>query len=175
MGDVLMGGQAKAYPTGKLYLLHREQLIPRPIEEVFAFFKDVRHLEVSTPPWLHFQIVTPQPIHLQVGTEIEYQLAWRFIRFRWKTAIRQWQPPDFFVDVQSRGPYRLWEHTHSFRSEQAGTRMVDSVRYQLPLGILGRIAHRLRVRHDLDRIFDYRADTIGRLLGGSPGSAKKAE
>ena len=24
-------------------------------------------------------------------------------------------------------------------------------------------------------IFDYRADTIGRLLGGSPGSAKKAE
>ena len=147
-----------------LYELHREQVIPRPIEEVFAFFSDVRNLEAITPPWLNFRILTPAPIHMEPGAEIEYGLAWRFIRLRWKTAIRQWKPPDFFVDVQLRGPYRVWEHTHSFRSEDASTRMSDSVRYQLPLGMLGRMAHALRVRRDLDRIFDYRADTISRLF-----------
>ena len=161
----------------KLYHLQREQVIPCPVEEVFAFFADVRNLEAITPRWLNFRILTPAPIHMQPGAEIEYQLAWRFIRLRWKTAIRQWEPPHFFVDVQSRGPYRLWEHTHTFRSEDGCTRMFDTVRYQLPLGILGRCAHALRVRHDLDRIFDYRAGTIGRLfLGGAgPRPAERCE
>jgi ligand-binding SRPBCC domain-containing protein len=147
-----------------LYQLQREQLISCPIEDVFAFFADVRNLEAITPSWLNFRILTPLPIQMQPGAEIEYQLAWRFIRLRWKTVIQEWKPPNFFVDVQSRGPYRMWEHTHTFRSEAAGTRMLDSVRYQLPLGVFGRIAHSLRVRRDLNRIFDYRAETIGRLF-----------
>ena len=98
------------------------------------------------------------------GAEIEYQLAWRFIGLRWKTEIRQWRPPHFFVDVQVRGPYKLWEHTHSFEAKDGCTRMLDAVRYQLPLGVLGEVAHALRVRRDLNKIFDFRASTIDRLF-----------
>jgi ligand-binding SRPBCC domain-containing protein len=42
--------------------------------------------------------------------------------------------------------------------------MVDSVRYEMPFGIFGQLAHAIRVRHDLDRIFDYRAQTISRVF-----------
>ena len=86
---------------------------------------------------------------------------------RWKTVITQWKPPHFFVDQQLSGPYTGWEHTHSFQEEDGGTRMFDSVRYELPLGVLGEMAHRMRVRQDLERIFDYRAEVIQR---NSPNS-----
>ncbi|MBZ5623788.1 MAG: SRPBCC family protein [Acidobacteriia bacterium] len=154
----------------KLYRLEREQAIPCPIEKVFAFFADVRNLEAITPPWLNFRVLTPAPIRMEPGAEMEYQLAWRRFRLRWKTQITEWKPPQFFVDVQARGPYRLWEHTHSFRSEDSGTRMFDSVRYQMPFGIVGQAVHGIRVRRDLDRIFDYRAAAIGRLFREHTGA-----
>jgi len=42
--------------------------------------------------------------------------------------------------------------------------MRDIVRYELPLGPLGKIAHRLKVQRDLETIFDYRAIQIRSLL-----------
>ena len=38
--------------------------------------------------------------------------------------------------------------------------MTDQVRYALPLGVLGVVAHGLVVRGTLARIFDYRARSI---------------
>ena len=38
--------------------------------------------------------------------------------------------------------------------------MRDRVRYELPFGILGSIVHRLIVRRQLERIFDYRTRRI---------------
>jgi len=47
----------------------------------------------------------------------------------------------------------------------------DRVRYAIPLGPLGGLAHLLFVRRDLKRIFDYRRDAVQRLLGsGRPGA-----
>ncbi len=149
---------------GKLHVLQREQLIPCPVEQVFEFFAEVRNLETITPPWLNFKILSRLPVEMRQGAEIEYQLSWRFIGLHWKTVIREWNPPDSFVDVQLRGPYKVWEHTHSFRSDNGGTRMLDTVRYELPLGFLGSLAHAVKVRRDLDGIFDFRAATIGRLF-----------
>jgi ligand-binding SRPBCC domain-containing protein len=64
------------------------------------------------------------------------------------------------VDEQLRGPYSLWHHTHSFRSVEGGTEMTDLVRYMLPCGVLGELAHRFIVRRQLDAIFDHRARVI---------------
>jgi ligand-binding SRPBCC domain-containing protein len=37
-----------------IYTLRREQVVPRPPEEVFGFFSDARNLQKITPPWLNF-------------------------------------------------------------------------------------------------------------------------
>ena len=153
------------------YLLQREQWIPQPIDEVFAFFADARNLEAITPPWLGFWILTPEPIVMSAGTRIEYQIRWRKLPVRWVTETRCWDPPTGFMDVQLRGPYRLWEHTHSFQTVDGGTRMIDHVRYALPLGPLGSLAHTWFVRADLEKIFDFRAERVSALLGESHSHA----
>jgi hypothetical protein len=43
--------------------------------------------------------------------------------------------------------------------------MTDTVRYALPLGPLGRIAHWLTVRRNVEQIFDYRYQKVESLFG----------
>ncbi len=148
-----------------LNTLRREQWIPRPIEEVFAFFADARNLEEITPAWLNFRILSPEPSAVQAGTHLSYRLRWHGFPVRWVTEIRSWSPPTKFIDVQARGPYRLWHHTHRFQPLEGGTLMRDIVRYVLPLGPVGRLAHTWLVKADLKAIFDHRAAQVSRILG----------
>ncbi len=147
------------------FTLKREQWVPRPLDEVFLFFSDAGNLETLTPDWMRFHILTPQPIKIATGTTIDYQLRWHGIPLRWRTEIAVWEPPDCFVDVQLKGPYRLWRHTHLFQASAGGTRIVDTVQYRLPFGILGRLVHTVSVQRNLEDIFSYRRRKIAELFG----------
>jgi ligand-binding SRPBCC domain-containing protein len=146
------------------YTLRRQQWIPRSIEEVFAFFSNAANLAAITPPWLGFHMLTPGDVRMTAGTELRYRLKWHGVPVSWTTVIRQWNPPVGFSDAQMAGPYKLWHHTHRFESWQDGTRMTDVVRYRLPMGWMGRAVHAVKVRRDLEAIFDYRRDRIGALF-----------
>jgi ligand-binding SRPBCC domain-containing protein len=148
----------------RFHTLRCEQWIPATIEEVFAFFSDARNLGTITPPWLGFRILTPEPIQIQAGTRLRYRIGWHGVPVSWTTVIRRWDPPFGFVDVQLSGPYQLWHHTHGFEACQGGTRMRDVVRYRLPFGGIGRVVHALKVRSDVERIFEYRNRRIGELF-----------
>ena len=148
-----------------VHVLERRQRLPVPAERAFAFFSDARNLEAITPPWLRFRVLTPGAIEMRPDALIEYRLRLHGIPLSWLTRIEVWEPPHRFVDVQLRGPYALWEHTHTFAPDGADAVVIsDRVRYALPLGRLGELARRLLVRRDLDRIFDHRMRAIaGRL------------
>jgi ligand-binding SRPBCC domain-containing protein len=149
----------------KVHVLERRQRLGLPAARAFAFYADALNLEAITPPWLAFRVATPRPIAMRAGALIDYRLRLHGIPIRWRTRIEAWEPPRRFVDVQLRGPYALWEHTHTF--EPAGDDAVvisDRVRYALPLGVLGRLAHALFVRRDLERIFDHRQRAVAEAL-----------
>jgi ligand-binding SRPBCC domain-containing protein len=151
-----------------LHLLERQQLVPRPRDQVFAFFADAHNLERLTPPFLHFEILTPAPIEMRPGTLIDYRLSLFGVPLRWRTEIEAFEPGVGFVDLQLRGPYRRWHHTHTFADAPGGTLVGDRVEYALPFGPLGELARALVVRRQLDAIFDHRREVIGRLFGAPP-------
>jgi ligand-binding SRPBCC domain-containing protein len=153
------------------YTLRREQWIARPIDEVFAFFADAQNLEKITPPWLGFRILSMSTNSISQGTVIRYRLRLHGLPVHWRTEICQWDPPHGFVDQQTRGPYKQWHHTHRFEAHGGRTKMIDEVQYSLPIGVLGRIVHALKVRGDVGRIFDYRRLRIDALFGPSEESA----
>ena len=145
-----------------MHHFHSEQWLDRPLEEVFAFFSDARNLEAITPRQLNFRILTPGPIRLEAGARIDYQLTLYGVPVKWATLIERWEPPHEFVDVQLRGPFKIWRHTHRFLAEGKGTRMIDDVAYELPLGPLGRMVEALWARREVARIFGYRTEVIAR-------------
>jgi ligand-binding SRPBCC domain-containing protein len=148
----------------KVYILKRQQTIARPLDEVFNFFKQPDNLEKITPSSVGFTILTPQPITMQAGTVLDYTIRLLGLTVRWPTLIAAYNPPHSFVDVALRGPYSFWHHTHTFEESDQGTMMFDEVRYSLPFGILGRLAHFLWVERQLGHIFDYRERVIADLL-----------
>ena len=148
----------------RLHVLERSQRLPRPPEDVFPFFGDALNLERITPAWLGFRVVDPESIEMHPGTLIDYRLRLHGLPLRWRTEIAVWDPPHRFVDVQLSGPYRLWHHTHTFERDGDATLMRDVVRYALPLGPLGELAHLALVRRDLHAIFDFRVDEVARAI-----------
>jgi ligand-binding SRPBCC domain-containing protein len=150
---------------GKVHLLERTQHLDLPADEAFEFYADARNLERITPPWLGFQLVASGPIEMRAGALIDYRLKLHGLPVRWRTRIDTWEPPVRFVDVQLRGPYALWEHTHTFEPDGENAVVIgDRVRYALPLGPLGRIAHEVLVRRDIERIFDFRQHAVAERL-----------
>jgi ligand-binding SRPBCC domain-containing protein len=149
---------------GREYLLERQQLIRKPLSEVFQFFSDAANLEIITPPWLYFKILTPQPIPMQTGTTIDYRIRLCGVPLRWRTLIDTFEPQLRFSDTQLRGPYQYWHHLHEFQETSQGVLMTDRVRYAIPYGPLGEFARWLFVRRQLDQIFDYRFKKIDELF-----------
>jgi ligand-binding SRPBCC domain-containing protein len=149
----------------RIHVLERSQRVEVPIAQAFDFYGDALNLEPMTPPWLHFQVTTPGALSLQTGALLDYRLKLHGVPVRWQTRIEIWEPPVRFVDIQVKGPFSHWEHTHLFEPDgEAATVIRDRVRYAIPLGPLGALAHYLFVRRDLARIFDYRRDAVSRSL-----------
>jgi len=150
----------------RIHSLERAQRLEGTPAEVFPFFADAHNLESITPPLLRFRVLTPDPIEMRVGTHIQYRLRLRGVPVNWHTTIQAWEPPHRFVDVQVRGPYALWHHTHTLEPDGSGHTIVrDHVRYAIGFGPLGEAAHRVLVRRDLDRIFAFRHEAVARHFG----------
>ena len=142
------------------------QWLPRPRDEVFSFFSDARNLQRITPAFLHFRLLTPGPITMCPGALIDYRLTLRGVPLRWRSEIKTWEPPLRFSDVQLRGPYAEWNHTHTFDEEDGGTLVRDVVRYRLwgPDVVTGLI-NRILVAPDTRRIFEFRHQALEEIFG----------
>lgn len=146
------------------YKLKRTQVIDKPREEVFAFFKQPENLEKITPSQVGFQILTPKPIKMQSGAVLDYTIQLLWFKLRWTTLITNYQEPELFSDVALKSPYSFWYHTHTFIEKDNSTIMHDEVLYMLPFGILGKIVHKLFVKKQLKQIFDHRAEVIAEIF-----------
>ncbi|WPQ64370.1 SRPBCC family protein [Chitinophaga sancti] len=146
----------------KIYRLRYEQVLNTSISEAWTFFSRADNLEKITPSYMRFDITSPvtdQPIY--AGEIITYTIHPVLgIPLSWMTEITHVKDGVYFVDEQRKGPYGLWHHQHHFEEVEEGVKMTDIVHYSLPLGILGRVAHALFVRRQLEGIFTYRRKKI---------------
>ncbi len=155
-----------------IYRLRRQQWIPATRAQVWEFFSNAANLAAITPKKMGFRVTSgdlPQGIY--PGQIITYKVAPLLgIPLFWMTEITAVEEGKLFVDEQRRGPYRLWHHQHHFEEKDGGVLMTDIVHYEVPLGVLGRVANAALVRRELETIFDFRARAVAERFGGSADS-----
>lgn len=148
------------------YQLYREQQLNCDQETAWKFFSSPNNLAKITPKDMGFTVLSnldDQPI--KVGMVIDYTVSPLFgIPLRWKTKIIQVDYLNSFTDFQEKGPYKLWHHHHQFIPNEKGILMKDTVDYELPFGILGRIVHSLIVKNKVKAIFDYRYQVLEKMF-----------
>jgi ligand-binding SRPBCC domain-containing protein len=150
-----------------IYSMHREQCLPIPVEQAWAFFSSAGNLSKITPPEMKFVILSaPDDRPIYTGMTINYIVRPLLnIPLKWTTEILSVHAPYTFTDKQLRGPYALWEHTHTFITVERGVKMTDDVKYALPLGWIGTVAHTMAVEKKLGEIFNFRAAALKQLFG----------
>jgi ligand-binding SRPBCC domain-containing protein len=87
-----------------------------------------------------------------------------FVPVKWVVHIASYTSGYEYVDMQLRGPFRYFRHTHRCSPSGAGTLYLDRVEFRSPFGLL---ADRFLVSRSLERIFTYRHRRMKELLDGA--------
>lgn len=168
-----------------------EQWLPYPVEDVFAFFADPENLLALLPPRQRARIekvdLVPPPLRASAanpataaGSGSRITLSFRPfplcpVRVRWQAEIGDFVWNERFCDHQLRGPFASWNHCHHVRRIDAldidVTLVTDVVEYKLPFGPIGRLAHHLFLRKQIENMFAYRQDQLARLFPRKAPSA----
>ncbi|MCX6186222.1 MAG: SRPBCC family protein [Bacteroidetes bacterium] len=143
-----------------------EQFLPIDKKTAWAFFSSPKNLSTITPPELDFKILTTLTNdEIYEGMKIDYTVKPLFgMRLKWQTKICKVQNQNYFTDIQTIGPYKTWEHKHTFVELNNGVLMTDVVNYELPLGFIGKLVEEILVRKKIDSIFNYRRDILSKLF-----------
>jgi len=142
-------------------------------------------IERLSPPWDPLQVLSSRG-GIQTGAEVLLRMKAGPVSFRWQARHTDFEMGKLFRDVQTRGPFAAWEHTHRFEPE-GPTRcwLQDTVVYRLPLHAFSGVLFNRFIERKLRRIFTYRhavtasdlqfhTDTVGYrplhvLLSGASG------
>ena len=149
----------------KIYQFRSKQFLPINIEIAWEFFSNPNNLRTITPPWLNLEVTTQLESRMYAGMIITYLVRPILnIPATWVTEITQVHVPNFFVDEQKFGPYKLWHHQHVFREAKNGIEMEDIVNYAVPLGFIGRLANNLIISKKIKSIFEYRTEILNKMF-----------
>mgnify|MGYP003774403197 CR=1 FL=1 len=149
-----------------MYQLKRTQFVKTDLQTCWDFFSSPKNLKVITPDYMGFDVLVDVPEKMYEGLMIEYFVKPLLgIRMKWVTEIKYVHNKEFFVDEQRKGPYKIWHHEHHFKEVEGGVEMTDIVSYEIPFGVLGKIAHPILVKRKLEEIFDYRFRKVEEIFG----------
>jgi ligand-binding SRPBCC domain-containing protein len=73
------------------------------------------------------------------------------------TALRR---PDYFRDEMVQGPFRCFQHDHTFTQEGSITIMLDNLRFESPFSLLGRTFDKLVLHEHLLCLLENRNRTL---------------
>lgn len=151
------------------YQLFREQQLFCDLDTAWNFFSNPNNLSKITPKDMGFTVLSqPDSDKIYEGMLIDYTVSPILrIPLSWQTRITQVDWNKSFTDFQQKGPYKYWNHFHEFIPNDKGVLMRDTVDYELPLGVLGTVAHQIMVKKKLETIFNYRYSVLENLFNNN--------
>ena len=171
------------------------QWVPHPVELVFAFFANPNNLPHLMPPQQQARIedvrLNPPPARplarnpqrrfrsLAAGVGSEILVSFRPVvllphRVGWTSRIVEFEWNSHFVDEQVKGPFKSFRHRHGIEPEWRdgveGTRVTDVIEYQLPLGVLGKLANGM-AKAQMELGWEYRQKRLPEILAAAARQA----
>jgi ligand-binding SRPBCC domain-containing protein len=138
--------------------------IAAPADVVFRWHAEPGALLRLSPPWEPVEVLESAP-GIRDGDRGAFRVRMGPLRLRWEFEHRNYIEGRQFQDVQTRGPFKSWVHTHSFTPDGAeACRLEDRIEYELPFGFLGRWFGARLVRKKLEKLFEYRHKVTAKAM-----------
>lgn len=147
-----------------MYRIKESIHINAPIDRCFLLSTSIEIVAET----LHLTPVSGQTTGLIVNGSRLLWRGWKFGLPAWhETLITGYDRPSFFQDTMASGMFRDFQHDHRFEDIDGRTLLIDIVRFNMPLGPIGKlIAKAVVIPHILDTM-QKRFQLLKRLAEGS--------
>jgi uncharacterized protein len=117
-----------------------------------------------SPPWDPLKILqSDRGIH--VGASVVMKMKAGPFGFTWRAKHTEYIENQLFKDIQTKGPFSMWEHTHGFVADgDHASFLTDVIEYRLPFHFIARRFFEGLIQRKLTRIFSWRHRTLARDL-----------
>lgn len=130
------------------------------VKSLFKWHTRPGAFERLTPPW-EFVEVLERTNGIEDGSRVVIRTKIGPVPMIWLIEHRDYKEERQFCDIQIKGPFRKWEHTHTFVPDGPNACFVeDNVKFLLPLGTLGEVFGNEFVIRNLETLFEYRHGTL---------------
>lgn len=128
--------------------------VPGPV--AFAWHRRPGAFERLNPPWERGEILAWTG-GIENGASADLRIYNGPFALNWSLIHQNYQEGVQFQDVQLRGPFSGWAHTHRMEPlDEQHCDLVDHIEYRLPLHGIAKIFAGRLVRKKLERMFRYR-------------------
>ncbi len=143
----------------KKYIFKKRSKINAPVADVFKWHARPGAIERLSPPWDPLEIIS-RTGGINTGAEVKMKLKAGPIPIKWHARHVDYQENILFKDIQIKGPFSKWIHTHRFKDPGDETCILeDAIEYALPFHPLGTAVMEAFVEKKLNQIFTYRHNT----------------
>lgn len=148
--------------------------LPVSAATAFAWHERPGALQRLIPPWEQATVLRASG-GIQNGAQVELVTRLGPLRLKWLAEHSDYHPGRQFRDVQLRGPFAQWEHTHHFEPlGPAACRLTDRILYRIPAGGWGEYLAGRLVQTKLQQMFQHRHAVTAADLAAHAASAQKA-
>lgn len=139
-----------------MYYFEKSVIIDCPVEKAFVFHSDTSNLKKISPPSIKVDILKID-LPLKLNSVVELRVTqFGFFSSLWRVMLAEFNEFSVIGDLQLKGPFKYWYHRHCFEEKEGKTLMTDKLEYDLPFGVVGKIAHALFIRKMIAGQFDFR-------------------
>lgn len=135
----------------------KETLLNVPAQFAFNWHAHPDALRKLLPPWENIKIIQ-QTGTIKNGDRVKLKIPIApGLRTQWLAEHCGYEAFHQFEDVQLKGPFRDWHHTHIFEPvSETSCKLIDKIEYTLPLGNVGAFLGKSFVQSKLKAQFTYR-------------------
>jgi hypothetical protein len=131
-------------------------LIRASADAVFDWHEQPGAFQRLTPPRELVRVLRHEG-GIKDGARVSLLVGPRPFALRWELEHRDYRHGRSFTDVQVTGPFRFWRHVHRMVPRGPDACLLeDTIEYELPLGLVGRLLARAFMQRKLRRLFEYR-------------------
>jgi ligand-binding SRPBCC domain-containing protein len=138
--------------------------IAAPIEAVFDFHLDQKNLGLISPPWMKSKLIRTEGEGL--GKIIELQvMQYSVFPSHWLVRIEEYDRPVRLTDMMLSGPMKYFRHSRTLSQPCASlTELKDHLEYEVPFGLIGKLADKVSVKKMMEQMFEYRHKMTKEIL-----------
>lgn len=149
----------------KTFEFYQEQELPISLQKAWSFFSDPNNLIKLTPDEMKMRLLSKENGSGNLHETVIFGFKlFGLIPQKWKSEIRDWNPPHSFRDLQISGPYRYWNHLHTLEETDRGVKVIDQIEYAIPPVPFQGTLNRLLILPQLNTLFDYRRCSLDEMF-----------